>query len=188
MATIDATGATTSKAGHDYGMAQLLRTKGLSYKQISDQTGIPLAALSRYGQRHDWDIKRDKCVALVSNVVADTMVDRITSHINGIADFADQVIGSLRQRPIDSMEMDDLSKLASVANTFDSMYRRAMRLDEQQGVSKGVNIALTVNAGQPGSANSDRVIELEQDVVEQSKLVDGEQVSEQVSADSSVKD
>lgn len=135
--------------GYDYETAQTLRVKGLSYKEISKKLNIPFEGLLKYGKRHKWDIIRTKAVEIVSDKVQTDMATRAVKHVHRIADLADKAIENVIAKDLASLDIDSLSKLANIANTFDLIGRRAYRLDEQQS---RVSNLLTLNITSDGSS------------------------------------
>lgn len=134
--------------GHDYDAARILHAKGLTIKQIADETGIPYAPLMKFAQRHQWTLARTKVVQRVSTNVQDKLVERSTGHLLKISGFADKAIDNLLLRPLDGMKLGDLQTLASVADTFDKIARRTYGLDKQEERTS-VHIGLLMHDAPP---------------------------------------
>lgn len=143
----------TTATGHDYETAQTLRVKGLSYKDISTKLNIPLPGLLKYGKRHGWDATRTKAVQHVSNSVQNEMASRALKHVGRIADLADKAIENIIARDMENMDIDSLSKLASIANTFDLMGRRAYRLDDEKAKTTSL-VQINVDVGNGAQARA----------------------------------
>ena len=142
-----------SKLGNDYATAKALHVKGLSIRQISEKTGISYDALAKYAVRNGWTELRDKSVQLLSNHVQGKMVEAATKHLLDMSDLADTAITCIKGKPIGAMPLDDLAKLASIADTFDRIARRTHRLDEASGPKTQLNLQVNYPAAaSPGSA------------------------------------
>lgn len=128
----------------DYDTAYALRLKGFSYNEIAKRTGIDHERLMKYGKRHGWDEVRTKAVQAVSEHVQDALCERAKSHVEKISGFADRAIDALMLRDLETMQLDDMQTLASVANTFDQIARRTYGLDKEQSTGRPT-LALQVN-------------------------------------------
>jgi len=172
----------TQATGHDYETAQTLRVKGLSYKEISERLHIPLHGLLKYGKRHGWDKTRTKAVQLVSDIVQTEMATRALKHVTRIADLADKAIENVIARDLDNMDIDSLSKLASIANTFDLMGRRAYKLDDDKAAKHSSLVQVNVQSN--GSVSTfagpiAHVLDSDQDQeIEEMQVLDAQQLTE----------
>lgn len=154
--------------GYDYDTAKLLKLKGLSYKQISDQIGIPYEALKRYGIRHGWDNARDKIDKIVSQTVTEQLITQSGAHLLKMSSVAGQALDQVAQEVAALPSLDALEKLARVADVFDRIARRTYGLDAQQQhmrTNVQVNIGTSRHAGIADRSAFDDVIEVHSEPV-----------------------
>lgn len=146
--------------GHDYDSAKILHAKGLTIKQISDETGIPYDPLLKYAQRHEWTSDRTKAVQKLSDNVQAQLIERSTGHLLKMSGFADKALDNLLTRPIADMPLDDLQTLAQVADTFDRIARRTYGLDQQGTSHQHVHLGLLVGSS-TGLASNSNILDVE---------------------------
>lgn len=130
--------------GHDYDSARILHSKGLSIRQIHEETGIPYEALLKYAQRHQWTSARTKIVQRVSDNVQAQLVERSSGHLLKISGLADKVIDKLIAQDLATLKLNDLQTLATVADTFDKVARRAYGLDADNSSRPRVTVNVAV--------------------------------------------
>jgi len=171
----------TTATGHDYETAQTLRVKGLSYKEISERLSIPLHGLLKYGKRHGWDKTRTKAVQLVSDSVQTEMAARALKHVTRIADLADKAIENVIARDLENMDIDSLSKLASIANTFDLMGRRAYKLDDDKAAKHSSLVQVNVQSNGSVSTFTSQPSHLlgsDDQEIDEAQVLDAQQLSD----------
>lgn len=142
--------------GHDYATAKILRTKGLSYSKIAEETGIPYDALAKYASRHQWDKNHDKAVALMSKDVMRDFSRLANGHVEATVDIG-------KKRYLELTEFDFASAVKKLDaegylrcfDLADRILRRALKLDEQAATKPA--IALQVNVSNAGTSSQDAV-------------------------------
>lgn len=131
------------KTEHDYETAYALHLKGLSIKQIAESTGIPEGTLQRYAHRKLWSDSRQRMSDLLSATVSKQTISFAEAYVHQITAFGDKALKNIISRGFD-MNLDELGKLADVADKFDRIARRALRLDEQANSRPGLALRLNV--------------------------------------------
>lgn len=129
---------------YDYDAAEVLHAKGLPIKEIARQTGIKYDALQKYAQRQGWTEKRTKAVQLVCASVQEQLIEHSRRHLLSMSDLASRAISVLQSKPLETLPLDDLQTLATVANTFDQVARRTYGLDAQNASAPKVMVNVQV--------------------------------------------
>lgn len=142
---------------YDYDAANVLHAKGLAIREISEQTHIPYDALQKYAQRQRWTEKRTKAVQSVCASVQERLAAQAEGHLLKISTFADRAIDHIAAKPLEQCKLGDLATLASVADTFDRIARRAYGLDQQQaqGARPGVMVQVNTMQAAPAAASGE---------------------------------
>lgn len=136
------------KAGHNYEEARLLRAKGMNYKDISEQTAIPVTALARYAQRHNWDQKHNEIVASVSANVA-------SRHVHEVTRLCHDRLEELRSFDFASaLAKCGASEYISLIDRLDTIVRRALCMELQANSAPGVALQLNVTGNATVHADS----------------------------------
>ncbi len=135
------------KHGHDYSTAKILHAKGLSIKQISDNTGIPYPALVKHAQRNEWDKNLDKAVQSLSNHVQADLSRTSESHVRNVVKLGLNRINSLLDYDFEkAVQGLDAEGYLRCFDMLDKILRRSLRLDEQAAL-RSSNLAVQVNIG-----------------------------------------
>ncbi len=134
------------KTEHDYETAHLLHLKGLNYKQIAEATGIPEPTLQKYGSRKQWSVNRQRMQDSLSGKVCRDATTFAEAYVLKAVSYGDKALDNVINRGFD-MSLDDLGKLADVADKFDRITRRALKLDTDSQNSAGAKLAVQINVG-----------------------------------------
>jgi hypothetical protein len=118
---------------YDYEPAKVLHAKGLTIREIANQTKIPEEAIQAYSRRHKWRQERAKAMQLVSDGVQAQLAAMAGKHLIDVSGIVSKSIDALALKDLKSMPLDDVHTFATSVEVLDRIARRTYALDNQEG-------------------------------------------------------
>lgn len=133
----------------DWDLIKSLILKGLTPKQVSEQTGISHEAIRKRAQRSNWDKEKAKIAAVVSQAVQRDVTEGQKNYLNRVIRLGDRMLDVLEQQ--ENYSLEDLEAVAGIITKLDPVQRRALGLDVD-GATQRHQTLVQVVIQQPPSA------------------------------------
>jgi hypothetical protein len=141
----------------DWDLIKSLILKGLTPRQVSEQTGVSYEAIRKRGQREGWDKEKSQIAHYVSQAVAKDVTEGQRNYLNRVINLGNKVLDALERQ--DKFSLDDLETVAGVITKLDPVQRRALGLDTQENNAPRTSLVQVVVQSAPGTSTPLRIVQ-----------------------------
>lgn len=153
----------------DWGELRALHCKGVSLKALAKEYNVDYGALRTRASRGKWSNTVAKAGEMVQQAVTEQLAGIAGRHLLKIAGISDLAIDKVAEKLALDPSIDALSKLATVAETFDRIQRRTCGLDAKQDAANTKPVTLAVNVAIAGAGLTagtlGKVLDVESEIV-----------------------